>query len=184
LEFKSVFGAVGGYVDGKIFVSCGKFGVALKNICVGFVAWLRVQRGRTRHYIFSKSDKIALPGSLPGSRPVRARPASGHGCEAVMLDLVQPAGSGRRAIDERKLARADEADWRISSPAGCRGAEGYEPQVSHLTASKAAAVMAMRIMRLPAALAQNTRGLARESRTPLATDVHRRLPVARPHVGG
>ena len=30
LEFKNVFGAVGGYADGKIFVSCGKFGVALR----------------------------------------------------------------------------------------------------------------------------------------------------------
>ena len=30
LEFKNVFGAVAGYVDGNIFISCGKFGVALK----------------------------------------------------------------------------------------------------------------------------------------------------------
>lgn len=30
LEFKNVFGAVGGYVDGRIFISNGKFGVALK----------------------------------------------------------------------------------------------------------------------------------------------------------
>lgn len=30
LEFKNVFGAVGGYVNGKIFISCGKFGVALR----------------------------------------------------------------------------------------------------------------------------------------------------------
>ena len=30
LEFKNVFGAVGGCVNGKIFISCGKFGVALK----------------------------------------------------------------------------------------------------------------------------------------------------------
>ena len=30
LEFKNVFGAVGGYVDGRIFISCGKFGVALR----------------------------------------------------------------------------------------------------------------------------------------------------------
>jgi len=30
LEFKNVFGAVGGYVDGHIFISCGKFGVALR----------------------------------------------------------------------------------------------------------------------------------------------------------
>ena len=30
LEFKNVFGAIGGYVNGRIFISCGKFGVALK----------------------------------------------------------------------------------------------------------------------------------------------------------
>ncbi|MCH7624504.1 MAG: TfoX/Sxy family protein [Chloroflexi bacterium] len=30
LDFKNVFGAVAGYVDGNIFVTCGKFGVALK----------------------------------------------------------------------------------------------------------------------------------------------------------
>jgi len=30
LEFKSCFGAVAGYVDGHIFVSCGSFGVALR----------------------------------------------------------------------------------------------------------------------------------------------------------
>lgn len=30
LEFKSFFGAVAGYIDGIIFVSCGNFGVALR----------------------------------------------------------------------------------------------------------------------------------------------------------
>ena len=30
LKFKNVFGAVGGYVNGNIFISCGKFGVALR----------------------------------------------------------------------------------------------------------------------------------------------------------
>ena len=30
LEFKNVFGAVGGFVNGRIFISCGKFGVALR----------------------------------------------------------------------------------------------------------------------------------------------------------
>ena len=30
IEFKNVFGAVGGYINGHIFVSCGKFGVALR----------------------------------------------------------------------------------------------------------------------------------------------------------
>ncbi len=30
LKFKNVFGAVAGYANGKIFITCGKFGVALK----------------------------------------------------------------------------------------------------------------------------------------------------------
>ncbi len=30
LEFKNFFGAVAGYVDGRIFISCGKFGTALR----------------------------------------------------------------------------------------------------------------------------------------------------------
>ncbi len=30
LEFKNVFGSVGGYVNGNIFISCGTFGVALR----------------------------------------------------------------------------------------------------------------------------------------------------------
>ena len=30
LEFKNCFGAVAGYVNGNIFVSCGKFGLALR----------------------------------------------------------------------------------------------------------------------------------------------------------
>ena len=30
LEFKNCFGAVAGYVKGQIFITCGKFGVALK----------------------------------------------------------------------------------------------------------------------------------------------------------
>lgn len=30
LEYKNCFGAIAGYVEGKIFITCGKFGVALK----------------------------------------------------------------------------------------------------------------------------------------------------------
>lgn len=30
LDFKPFFGAVAGYLDGRIFVSCGKFGIALR----------------------------------------------------------------------------------------------------------------------------------------------------------
>jgi hypothetical protein len=42
-----------------------------------------------------------------------------------MLDFVQPAGSCGRAIGERWLARANEAEWRISSPAECWAAPSY-----------------------------------------------------------
>jgi hypothetical protein len=38
--------------------------------------------------------------------------------ETVVLDLVQPAGSGRRSIDQRGLAWSNEAGRRITSPAG------------------------------------------------------------------
>ena len=30
LKFKNVFGAVGGYVNNRIFISCGSFGIALR----------------------------------------------------------------------------------------------------------------------------------------------------------
>ena len=30
LEFKNFFGAIVGYIDGNIFISCGNFGIALK----------------------------------------------------------------------------------------------------------------------------------------------------------
>lgn len=30
VEFKNCFGAVAGYINGHIFISCGKFGVALR----------------------------------------------------------------------------------------------------------------------------------------------------------
>ena len=30
LEFKNVFGAIGGYLNGHIFISCGQFGIALR----------------------------------------------------------------------------------------------------------------------------------------------------------
>ncbi|MBI4080228.1 MAG: TfoX/Sxy family protein [Candidatus Levybacteria bacterium] len=30
LEFKNCFGAIAGYIDGHIFIACGKFGIALR----------------------------------------------------------------------------------------------------------------------------------------------------------
>jgi hypothetical protein len=71
---------------------------------------------------------------------------AGKDAEAVVLDLVQPAGSGGRAVDERRLAGAEEACWRVCSPARRRGAPGFQEVQLRNARSKAAAVMAMRVM--------------------------------------
>jgi hypothetical protein len=65
-----------------------------------------------------------------------------------MLDLVQPAGSSGRAIDQYELAWAEEACWRISSPTWRRGAPhcGFQEVQMRNVRSKAATVMDMRIM--------------------------------------
>jgi hypothetical protein len=52
-------------------------------------------------------------------------PLAGENAEAAVLHLVRPAGSSSGATDQRKLARADEADGRISPPAGRRGAPWF-----------------------------------------------------------
>ena len=64
LEFKNVFGAVGGYVIGNIFVSCGNFGVALK-LPPRSIARLLEERG-TKHLKYFprghvKKDYVVIP---------------------------------------------------------------------------------------------------------------------------
>jgi hypothetical protein len=54
---------------------------------------------------------------------------AGEDAEAVMLDLVQPAGPSWRAVGERRLARANETGWRIASPTWRGGAPRYGFQV-------------------------------------------------------
>ena len=63
--------------------------------------------------------------------------------EAVVPDLVQPAGSGGRMIGEHGLAGANEADGWITPPTGRWGAPGGGPRV------KASALIAIRQRRLP-----------------------------------
>jgi hypothetical protein len=79
-------------------------------------------------------------------------PFAGEDAEAVVFHFVQPTGSGGRAIDQNGLTRAHEADRRISSPTGRRGAPRYRFQpisrlpLASIVGSNAAAVMAMRII--------------------------------------
>jgi hypothetical protein len=61
--------------------------------------------------------------------------------EAVMLNFVQPTGSGWGTVDERGFARADETDRRESSPAGRGGAPDVPQGSTAAIASKAAAAM-------------------------------------------
>jgi len=68
VEFKNVFGAVGGYVNGRIFVSCGKFGLALKLPPRTIEELLRKESGVkflkyfTKGYV--KKDYVVLPGRI------------------------------------------------------------------------------------------------------------------------
>ena len=58
----------------------------------------------------------------------------GQDPETVMLHFVEPAGAGGRTVDERGLARANEAGQRDASPPGRRSAPGYVSQVAPGTA--------------------------------------------------
>ena len=50
---------------------------------------------------------------------------AGEDAEAVVLDLVPPAGSGWRIGDERRFARADEADQADFAPTRRGSAPDY-----------------------------------------------------------
>ena len=50
LKFKNVFGAVAGYVDGNIFISCGEFGVALRLPPDTLVALFREKEAKRLKY--------------------------------------------------------------------------------------------------------------------------------------
>ena len=70
LEFKPCFGAVAGYVDGKLFVSYGKFGLALK-LPPGPRAELLEHKGGTPLRYFPKGhvkkEYVVIPrGMLEG----------------------------------------------------------------------------------------------------------------------
>ena len=67
LEFKNCFGAVVGYVKGRIFISCGKFGIALKlppKIISGLLKESGVKQLKyfTRGHI--KKDYVVLPSRI------------------------------------------------------------------------------------------------------------------------
>ena len=67
LEFKNVFGAVGGYLEGEIFISCGRFGVALK-LSSQRIKKLMEEHGVKRLKYFKnghiKKDYVVLPKKI------------------------------------------------------------------------------------------------------------------------
>ena len=72
LEFKNCFGAVAGYVDGNIFVSCGRFGIALK-LPQRVLIDLFQEPGVTHLKYFArghvKKDYAVIPPHILGDRP-------------------------------------------------------------------------------------------------------------------
>ncbi len=67
LEFKSVFGAVAGYADGRIFVSYGNFGFALKLAPERCATLLREKNVQPLRYFPNghvKKSYVVLPGRI------------------------------------------------------------------------------------------------------------------------
>jgi hypothetical protein len=74
--------------------------------------------GRPRNRLGDCREPIREVGAAAAPDFSALAQLAGKNPEAIVFHLMQPAGSGGRAIGERGLARANEADWRISSPAG------------------------------------------------------------------
>jgi hypothetical protein len=82
---------------------------------------VRLQISEVNHFGNGESRYIASETATAPDLDAFALLAD-EDAEAVMLDFVQPTGSGGRAINERGFAGADEADRRYSCPAGRGGA--------------------------------------------------------------
>ena len=73
LEFKSFFGAVAAYLDGQLFASCGKFGVALKLPPRTLARMLEERGVRPLKYFpkgHVKRDYVVLPKRILEDRAV------------------------------------------------------------------------------------------------------------------
>ncbi len=67
LEFRNVFGAVGGYVDGRIFISCGRFGVALRLPPKALEVLFKKHSARRLRYFpkgHIKKEYAVIPGRI------------------------------------------------------------------------------------------------------------------------
>ncbi len=67
LEFKNCFGAIAGYVRGRIFISCGQFGVALKLPPDAIEQMIRANGAKHLKYFARgrvKKDYAVLPRSV------------------------------------------------------------------------------------------------------------------------
>jgi hypothetical protein len=79
---------------------------------------------QTRSHEELRTDRLALYRKYRAEKKAAERD-SYPGPEAVVLT---PAGASGWAIDQNWLARANEADWRISSPTGRTSAPRYACQ--------------------------------------------------------
>ena len=67
IELKNVFGAVGGYVDGRIFISCGRFGTALRLPPKALEVLFQEQGARRLRYFPTghiKKEYAVIPGRI------------------------------------------------------------------------------------------------------------------------
>ena len=71
IEFKAVFGAVAGYSDGRLFVSYGNFGLALKLPSALRAELLEQKRGTALRYFpkgHVKKEYVVIPQGLRNDR--------------------------------------------------------------------------------------------------------------------
>lgn len=71
VSFRNCFGAVAGYVDGNIFISCGRFGVALKLPSTTISRLLEERGVRHLKYFTNgqvKRDYVVLPKRILENR--------------------------------------------------------------------------------------------------------------------
>ena len=67
IEFRDVFGAVGGYADGRIFISCGTFGIALRLPPNVLEVLFEEQGARRLRYFLKghiKKEYAVIPGRI------------------------------------------------------------------------------------------------------------------------
>ncbi len=99
VEFKNFFGAVAGYANGRIFISCGKFGVALRlppETLVNLFEEKDVKRLRYFPHGHIKKEYAVLPQRIV-ENPRRLEKLVDESMKYVLLPSLGDTSKGRKS---------------------------------------------------------------------------------------